>query len=364
MCKRLASTIKLAAVAASIAAAITTTIRSPSPNLNVLSKLIKLETHTAAPNSRNRKGREERDSQEEGEGRVRTAPAGVTATAPSCRTEKREVRAEEGEGQEGRAVAAVPMPPPFGLSTSCCQNRARRKPSRGEASRRCHCPGRLRRRRFPSLPPSLMSPVTADLCSISPLSSGTGFAIAKRLGLEGASVVISSCKQQNVEEAAEKLRAKGIKILALVCHVSNDQQRKDLIQKTAQCGNIDVIVSNATANPSVDPILQTKDSILDKLHLPCKALAAEMAPNTRVNCIAPDVSFKVIETRFHFWRAAAVAETRGSWKLCQENSDFIRGATISYSRIYRLKFVKSSCNLLSRSVEMVTTCYLEGSRIF
>ncbi|QHO23617.1 Tropinone reductase-like [Arachis hypogaea] len=104
-----------------------------------------------------------------------------------------------------------------------------------------------------------------------------------------ASVVISSRKQQNVEEAAEKLRAKGIEVLTLVCHVSNNQQRKDLIQKTAQCGNIDVIVSNAAANPSVDPILQTKDSVLDKLHLPCKALAAEMALNTRVNCIAPGV---------------------------------------------------------------------------
>ncbi|XLS79234.1 hypothetical protein HN51_063459 [Arachis hypogaea] len=169
-------------------------------------------------------------------------------------------------------------------------------------------------------------------------TQGIGFAIAERLGLEGASVVISSRKQQNVDEAAEKLRAKGIEVLALVCHVSNDQQRKDLIQKTAQkYGKIDVIVSNAAANPSVDPILQTKDSVLDKLweinvkasilllkdaapHLHkgssvvivssiagfnppasmsmygvtktalfglTKALAAEMAPNTRVNCIAP-----------------------------------------------------------------------------
>ncbi|QHO46682.1 Tropinone reductase-like [Arachis hypogaea] len=71
-------------------------------------------------------------------------------------------------------------------------------------------------------------------CSISPLPSGTGFTIAERLGLEGASVVITSRNQQNVEEAAEKLRAKGIEILAIVCHVSNNQQRKDLIQKIAQ----------------------------------------------------------------------------------------------------------------------------------
>jgi len=30
-------------------------------------------------------------------------------------------------------------------------------------------------------------------------------------------------------------------------------------------GKIDVVVSNAAANPSVDSILQTKDTVLDKL---------------------------------------------------------------------------------------------------
>ncbi|QHN96566.1 Tropinone reductase-like [Arachis hypogaea] len=261
---------------------------------------------------------------------VRTAPAGVTAAAPWRRAEKREVRAEEGEGGEGRAVAAVPAPPPFGLSTSCCQNRAWRKPSQGEASRHCRCLGRLRRRQFPSLPPSMMSPVAADLCSISPLPYGTGFVIAERLGLEGASVVISSRKQQNVEEAAKKLRAKGIEVLALVCHVSNDQQRKDLIQKIAQCRNIYVIVSTAAANPSVDPILQTKDSVLDKLHLPCKALAAEMAPNTRM---------------FH------------SKSLRQDST------SRELLLLQKLEEVGNSVKV-EKSAEMVTTCYLEGSRIF
>lgn len=36
----------------------------------------------------------------------------------------------------------------------------------------------------------------------------------------------------------------------------------DLFQKF---GKIDVVVSNAAANPSVDSILQTKESVLDKL---------------------------------------------------------------------------------------------------
>jgi hypothetical protein len=40
--------------------------------------------------------------------------------------------------------------------------------------------------------------------------------------------------QKNVDVAAEKLRAKGIDVFAVVCHVSNAQQRKDLIDKTVQ----------------------------------------------------------------------------------------------------------------------------------
>ncbi|XP_004293343.1 PREDICTED: tropinone reductase-like 3 [Fragaria vesca subsp. vesca] len=169
-------------------------------------------------------------------------------------------------------------------------------------------------------------------------TQGIGFAIAERLGLEGASVVISSRKQNNVDEAVEKLRAQGIEALGIVCHVSNEQQRKNLIGKTVQkYGKIDVVVSNAAANPSVEAILHTQESVLDKLwevnvkasilllkeaapHLKkgssvilissiagfqppasmamygvtktallglTKALADEMAPETRVNCIAP-----------------------------------------------------------------------------
>ncbi|KAL0328742.1 UNVERIFIED_CONTAM: Short-chain dehydrogenase/reductase SDRA [Sesamum calycinum] len=82
-------------------------------------------------------------------------------------------------------------------------------------------------------------------------TQGIGFGIAERLGLEGGAVVISSRRQNNVDEAVEKLKSRGIEVLGLVCHVSNAQQRKDLIKKTIE------------------------------------ALAAEMAPDTRVNCVAP-----------------------------------------------------------------------------
>ncbi|CAM9001803.1 unnamed protein product [Rhodiola kirilowii] len=169
-------------------------------------------------------------------------------------------------------------------------------------------------------------------------TQGIGFGIAERLGLEGAAVVISSRKQKNVDEAVEKLKAKGIEVLGLVCHVSNKEHRKNLIDQTVQkYGKIDVVVSNAAANPTAAGILETQESVLDKLwdinvkvgilllqdaapHLSkgssvvlissiagynppasmamygvtktallglTKGLAAELAPDTRVNCVAP-----------------------------------------------------------------------------
>eukprot|EP01018_Ginkgo_biloba_P003365 Gb_02331 [translate_table: standard] len=169
-------------------------------------------------------------------------------------------------------------------------------------------------------------------------TQGIGFGIAERLGLEGASVVISSRKQKNVDEAVEKLRAKGIEVLGVACHVSNANQRKNLFEKTVnKYGHIDILVSNAAANPTIDPILEIPETVLDKLwdinvkatillvqdaaaHLSkdssiiiissiaayqpqvtmsmygvtktallglTKALAAEMAPVTRVNTVAP-----------------------------------------------------------------------------
>jgi dehydrogenase/reductase SDR family protein 4 len=60
-------------------------------------------------------------------------------------------------------------------------------------------------------------------------TQGIGLAIAERLGLEGAAVVISSRKQKNVDEAVEGLRAKGITVVGAVCHVSNADQRKYLV---------------------------------------------------------------------------------------------------------------------------------------
>ncbi|KAJ7525798.1 hypothetical protein O6H91_17G067200 [Diphasiastrum complanatum] len=219
-------------------------------------------------------------------------------------------------------------------------------------------------------------------------TQGIGYGIALRLGTEGASVVISSRKQKNVDEALGRLKALGIDAIGLPCHVSIAEQRKRLIQttvhppwqsqphhwllvkrslkhsptflhswmvtammpclpvcpshrdlwdKTEKYGQIDILVSNAASNPSMDPIRNMSEAALDKLwevnvkdgvlivqeaapHLSegssivfissaraynlqegiamygvtktallalTKGLAAELAPKVRVNCVAP-----------------------------------------------------------------------------
>ncbi|KAK1351408.1 hypothetical protein POM88_054381 [Heracleum sosnowskyi] len=89
---------------------------------------------------------------------------------------------------------------------------------------------------------------------------------------EGASLVISSRKQNNVDEAVEKLKAQGVEALGLVCHVSNARQRKNLVDTTVQkYGKIDVVVSNAATSPSTRSILDavTKTALLARLPSKC-----------------------------------------------------------------------------------------------
>ena len=57
-----------------------------------------------------------------------------------------------------------------------------------------------------------------------------GFAIARRLGLDGASVVISSRKEENVKSATSDLVKQGIDAIGTVCHVSKEEDRQKLIQ--------------------------------------------------------------------------------------------------------------------------------------
>jgi len=97
-------------------------------------------------------------------------------------------------------------------------------------------------------------------------TAGIGLAIAERLGLEGARVMVSSRKQKQVDEAVQKLKSQNIDAAGIVCHVGNRDDRTRLFEKTNEVfGGLDILVSNAAANPAFGPLLDVTEDAWDKI---------------------------------------------------------------------------------------------------
>ncbi|XP_012255599.1 dehydrogenase/reductase SDR family member 4 [Athalia rosae] len=199
-----------------------------------------------------------------------------------------------------------------------------------------------------SMTTSKCSRLQGKVAIVTASTDGIGFSIAKRLAQEGAKVMISSRKEKNVNNAVKVLTDEGLTVSGLVCHVGKAEDRSRLFTETKlQFGGLDILVSNAAANPGVGPVLDSEESIWDKTFdinvkstyllmkeaLPllrerkspsiilmtsisgyqpfntlgiysitktallalCKTVAEDLAPESiRVNCIAPGI----IKTRF------------------------------------------------------------------
>ena len=57
-----------------------------------------------------------------------------------------------------------------------------------------------------------------------------GLSIAKRFAKDGASVVISSRKQKNVDRAVKEIKEEGGKVFGMVCHVGKKEDRDKMIE--------------------------------------------------------------------------------------------------------------------------------------
>lgn len=98
-------------------------------------------------------------------------------------------------------------------------------------------------------------------------SKSIGFAIAERFACEGAKVVISSRKPENVTNAVNKLKTAGhTDVIGVKCHVSNAEDRKQLFDAAVKnFGKIDILVSNAAVNPAVGPVSECSEEAWDKI---------------------------------------------------------------------------------------------------
>ncbi|XP_012668253.1 dehydrogenase/reductase SDR family member 2, mitochondrial isoform X1 [Otolemur garnettii] len=97
-------------------------------------------------------------------------------------------------------------------------------------------------------------------------TDGIGFAIARRLAQDGAHVVVSSRKQQNVDWAVATLQGEGLSVTGTVCHVAKAEDRERLVAKALEHGGgIDILVCNAGVNPLVGSTLGASEQVWDKI---------------------------------------------------------------------------------------------------
>lgn len=77
---------------------------------------------------------------------------------------------------------------------------------------------------------------------------GLGAQIAEGFAEAGANVVLCSRKVEACEEMAEKLKAKGVRALALECDVTKPEDVENVVKKTLEeFGAIDILVNNSGA---------------------------------------------------------------------------------------------------------------------
>ncbi len=97
-------------------------------------------------------------------------------------------------------------------------------------------------------------------------SKGIGKAIAFALGKAGAKVVVSSRKQEVLEEVVDDFKNLGIVAFAKAANVGKAADCTDLIASTIKhFGRIDILINNAATNPVFGPIAETSTEAFDKI---------------------------------------------------------------------------------------------------
>ena len=124
-------------------------------------------------------------------------------------------------------------------------------------------------------------------CLVTGASKGMGKAMALALAEHGANVVISSRKQDQLEETANELNSQigGKKIVPIAANAGRKEDLSQLVEETNKAiGKIDVLIGNAGVNPHYGPMSDISDEAFDKT----------MATNVKSNhwlcqMVAPDM---------------------------------------------------------------------------
>jgi len=97
-------------------------------------------------------------------------------------------------------------------------------------------------------------------------SRGIGRATALGFARAGADIALASRKLPELEKVAAEIEKLGRKSLAVAAHIGKMPDIKDLVSKVKEeFGRIDVLVSNAGTNPTMNPALEIDERAWDAI---------------------------------------------------------------------------------------------------
>lgn len=108
--------------------------------------------------------------------------------------------------------------------------------------------------------------LSGKVALITGASKGIGEAIARYYAAAGASVVINSRKQEELDKVSATILAEGGACTGLAGNAGDTEACKELVTKTvALYGGIDILVNNAATNPVYGPVVQCEEWAFDKI---------------------------------------------------------------------------------------------------
>nr|KAF6499773.1 hypothetical protein HJG59_003868 [Molossus molossus] len=157
-------------------------------------------------------------------------------------------------------------------------------------------------------------PLANKVALVTASTDGIGFAIARRLAQDGAHVVVSSRKQQNVDRAVAALQGEGLSVTGTVCHVGKAEDRDRLVTTAVKAyGGIDILVSNAAVNPFFGNLMDVTEEVWDKLWM-------------------DEAREESIKEALRIRRIGKPEECAGIVSfLCSEDASYITGETVAVS---------------------------------
>ncbi|MFT5520609.1 MAG: NAD(P)-dependent dehydrogenase (short-subunit alcohol dehydrogenase family) [Enterobacterales bacterium] len=171
--------------------------------------------------------------------------------------------------------------------------------------------------------------LTGKVALITGASRGIGLAVANLFAEFGAEVIVSSRKQESLDEVAASINAKGGKAHAMACHIGDAEAVGELMSNIKkQFGRLDILVNNAATNPYFGHILDTNESAIRKTvevniegYFQMSQLAGQLMREEGGGCIINTASINGVQPGpmqgiYSITKAAIISMTQAFAKEC------------------------------------------------